>query len=99
MPAYWLSYRIHADATREARAKELTDRVKAMAGSSWEDSTSFLIFSSEQNIDAIAQDLKSAINLRTDLIVLCMTEVKAARLAGAVNDEAIFKLMPHIRKV
>jgi hypothetical protein len=104
MTSYWLSYRIADDIqhhpTYEQRYKALTDALsKHIDGLCWSETTSFIVFESHDDINAIAQSLESAIDTRYDLFLIRELERQSAIICGFNSDGEIHKLMPYLKKL
>jgi hypothetical protein len=96
---YWLTFRIHDDASYEQRRDRLYEAIRTIASKWWVEPTSFIAFASTQSADAIAARIKSAFNPKTDLALLGMSDYKAARLIGNSEDSDIFDLTPFLKRV
>jgi hypothetical protein len=98
MAVYWLTFRLEYDATYDQRLKKLNDAIDRIAPQWWVEPTSFLLFECGENIDGVAQAAKAAINPRTDMVLIGMSEFKTARVIGNVTQTALFDLMPFTKK-
>ncbi|WP_445215571.1 hypothetical protein ACKWRH_24240 [Bradyrhizobium sp. Pa8] len=96
---YWLTFRIHDDATYEHRRDKLYEAIDNLSSKWWLEPTSFIAFSSEQSADTIAARIKASFNPATDMALLGMTEYKTARLIGKSDDQDVYKLIPFLKKV
>jgi hypothetical protein len=96
---YWLTFRLADDATYSTRLDKLTKAVQDVtAGTWWVEPTSFLLFQSASDIDAVAAIVKAAINPAKDIVLIGMPDYKSARIIGASTDPDLFKLMPFTKK-
>jgi hypothetical protein len=96
---YWLTFRIHEDATYEQRRDRLYAAINDIAAPWWVEPTSFIAFASETSADMIAAKVKAAFNPVTDIALLGMTDFKTARLIGNSKDPDIYALIPFLKKV
>ncbi len=96
---YWLTFRIHDDATYEARRDKLYAAIDGVSSSWWIESTSFIAFASSQSADTIAGKIKASFNPATDLALLGMIGFKTSRLIGKSEDSDIYELIPFLKKV
>lgn len=95
---YWLSYRIAKKGDYDERYGALNDMVKAIAETAyWDETTSFFVFDSSKDIDAIATSVEGALNTSWDLALLRKMDAKGARIIGSPDDEDIFKLMDYLQ--
>lgn len=100
METYWFSFHIENDSTYQQRYDRLIESIRdKLNGKWWLETTSFIIFQSNSNIDTIALAVKAAFNPNKDIAVIGMSDYKSARLIGASKDPDIYDLMPFIKKV
>lgn len=79
---YWISYRVHKDATYDDRYDALIEAIEEASLKEWKETTSFHLVSSTLTIDKLAQKLKAAINPDVDRIVVRSLNAKTARYVG-----------------
>jgi hypothetical protein len=96
---YWLTFRIHDDATSDHRRDKLYETINNLSSKWWIEPTSFVAFSSEQSADTIAAKVKASFNPAIDMALLGMTDFKTARLIGKSDDRDIYELIPFLKKV
>jgi hypothetical protein len=96
---YWVTFRIHDDATYETRRDKLYAAINDVSTTWWLEPTSFIAFASSLTADAIAGKIKAAFNPATDLALLGMPGFKTARLIGKSDDNDIYDLIPFLKKV
>jgi len=100
MAAYWLSFRLDANQTYTERYDALYAAINNCSSSWWVESSSFIVFESDDSIDTIATKVKRAIAPGVDLVIIGMPDFKTARLIGNVeHQDIISQLMPFIKKV
>ncbi len=99
MAVYWITFRIADDDTYEERYTALVAAIKGAASKLWEETTSFILFESSQNMAGIAALTKSAIDNTQDLALIGMPDYKTATVVGVVYDQDLFGLMPFTKKV
>ena len=98
MSTYWLTFRIHENSGYSSRYDALMDSLRSHATSWWLESTSFVLFSTANNIDQVASSVKAALDPSIDLALIGMPDFKSARVIGASTDPDLFKLMPFTKK-
>lgn len=97
---YYLAFRISNVDEYEKRYQSLIACIEnATAGKWWLEPASFIVFSSELNIEALVQDISTVLDLDRDIAVLGKTEFRTMRIIGASSDEDIFDLVPFAEKV
>jgi hypothetical protein len=96
---YWVTFRIHDDATYEHRRDKLYEAIRTVSSKWWIEPTSFITFASNESANAIAFRIKSAFNPNTDLALPGMTDYKTALLIGKSEDSNIFDLIPFLKRV
>lgn len=98
---YWITFRLEDDATYTARYEKLNRVIVELyeGGEYWDEPTSFHILRSSLSIDEIARTVGSAINKRSDLVLIGMPEYKASRVVGIAHDPDVFKIMPNCKQV
>lgn len=100
---YWLTFRIHNETvngkTYSQRYDAFYNVIKEHLEEWWVPPTSFVAFSSESSIDAIAAALKAPLSARYDMFLLGMADYKSGRIFGKNDDQDIFKLMPFLKEV
>jgi len=97
---FWLSFELKSDATYSDRYGTLIEALKKhVSGKWWFETTSFYVFSSGSSADTIAAAIKSAIEPKTDRVILGMTDFKTARAIGLFNKfDDLQSLIPFIKK-
>ena len=98
MKTYWLSFRIANDTNYDVRYDKLVETIRVSASKWWLETTAFIVFSSNYEIDALATRVNSAINTAKDVAVIGMPDFKTARVLGAAKDDDIFALIPFIKR-
>jgi hypothetical protein len=103
MATYWITFRI-ADVTISGRSYE--DRyntlVKIVTENStkwWGQTTSYLAFTSSQEIGAVAAKFKGAIAPSHDLFLIREMDKQSARICGKNDDQDIYDLMPYLEVI
>ena len=99
MATFWMTHRLEDDANYAQRYDNLVEAVRKISTKWWVEPTSFLLFSSERDIDGVAAVVKTAINPRVDMALIGMPDFKSARVVGASADQDLFELMPFTKKV
>jgi hypothetical protein len=95
---YWVAFRLADNATRDERYRELTDDLKgAAAGKYWDEPTSFFVLPSELSINELAALVKSSIDEDTDIVVIGMPYIRAARVIGLVEDDDLFEIWDFVK--
>lgn len=98
--AYYLAFRIAEVGDCEARYEALMACIEeATAGRWWLEPASFVVFSSELNAAALAQDISAVLDLDHDIAVLGKTEFKVVKIIGACSDSDIFELVPFAERI
>lgn len=98
MAVYWITFRIADDDTYEERYVALVEAIKGASSKFWEETTSFILFESSQNMAGIAAITKAAIDASQDLALIGMPDFKSATVIGPVSDQDLFNLMPFTKK-
>lgn len=98
MATYWLTFRLAADASYDRRYEALVETVRNQTKKWWLETSSFFLFESDGDIDAVAKSVKAAINPSTDIVLIGMPDYKSARIIGASTDKDLFELMPFTKK-
>ena len=102
MAAFMLSFRLHDDTiggrTYEERREGLYDRVHQIASPWWEETTSFIAFQSDLEIDDIMWHVKDEIAAGYDIVLVRSLESKVARITGVLEDGDIYKIMPYLKE-
>lgn len=99
MAVYWLTFRLETDPTYSSRYDALIESIQAISSKWWMESSSFILFDSGKEIDAVAATAKKAVNAQKDLVLIGMPDYKSARVIGPVKDQDLFALMPFTKKV
>lgn len=87
MGVYWITFRIHQNQTYDARYKALVTAVEDhLASRCWSEPTSFWVFDSDSSAAAIAASCKSAIDIKTDQVVIGSPMTKIMIVLGKVED-------------
>ncbi len=90
MPIYWLSFRVEENPGAGARRTALIDAAKQHCSDEkqrwWDETTSFIVFESGSDIDAICADLKAAIDPTKDLFLIRHMNSASARICGKVKE-------------
>lgn len=97
MAVYWISFRVGHEDDYQARYTSLVDGLKSISLKYWEETTSFLVIETDQDIDSIASIANDAVDRTTDLVLVRAMDSKNARLIGIEGDDDIFKLMPYLK--
>ncbi len=97
MNTYWLSFVVRDQANRDERYRDLIAAVESCRqGTYWNETTSFIVFESGYDIDAVADALAHTLRVDLDIFLLHQVGFKTARIWGAVTDGDIYNLMPHL---
>lgn len=102
MTEYWVTFRIASNSTYQKRYDALIDAMIEARGEngSWADPTSFWIVGSELGISQFGKKLASALNSKTDLLVIRELSRNNSRYFGAVENLKILKeFLPDIKKL
>jgi len=98
MTVYWLSFRVGDKGDYESRYDALLENLKrCKSGKYWEETTSFVVFTSNLGIDQICRTLTEDLNHDWDLILVREMDKQSARIWGNNVDEDIFELMPYLK--
>jgi hypothetical protein len=98
---YWAAFDIANRPSRgrshQERLRRFIEEVSRIASTAvWNETPNFIMFDSREDIDAIKDRFKSAIDDDIDLLVLVSTLSKAGRVVGVNRDADLFKLMGSI---
>lgn len=99
MAVYWMTFRLERDASYSDRYNALMEAVGSACTQWWIEPTSFVLFRSDESLDALASMVKSTINVRKDVALIGMTETKGARVVGTIADQDLFGLYPDAKKL
>ncbi|MBW7875719.1 MAG: hypothetical protein H3C47_07015 [Candidatus Cloacimonetes bacterium] len=103
MAVYWISFRIDARTVNGFSELERHDRlVKTVAMLSrmvWGDTTAFLAFESDTDIDSIAEECRAVISPDYDLFLISAMNGSVARICGNYRDPDIHDLMGNWRQI
>jgi hypothetical protein len=95
MATYWVTFRLKDDATYSDRYDKLSKVIDQLCDGWWVEPTSFFLFECDDTIDTIAGKVKAAINTRTDVVLISMPHVKAARIVGTPDyGDTLRSLLP-----
>jgi len=98
MAIYWLSFRIDDKGNYEFRYDALLENLKrCTTGRYWEETTSFVVFTSNLGIDQICSSLTENLNHDWDLILVREMDKQSARIWGNNGDDDILDLMPYLK--
>lgn len=97
MSTFLVSFRIEHEGNYAARYAALNDAIKATNGMFWDETTSFYVKTTTEDISAFTARLKKCINVSCDVLLVLDAEVKSGRISGAFGDQDIFKLMPFVK--
>jgi hypothetical protein len=103
MSSYWVTFRI-ADRvvngrTYDVRYEALKDAIKRHASKWWLEPTSFIAFSSANDIGAISAACKAAIVPQYDMFLIRKMDEKSAIICGANEDRDIYEMMPYLKSI
>jgi hypothetical protein len=98
MAVYLLTFRLNEDSDYAARYDRLVEAVRETSKGWWVESTSFILFDSDQNIDDLAATVKANLKPAVDLALVGMRDYKSARAIGAITDDDLYVLMPFTKK-
>lgn len=99
MAVYWLTFRLSEDSDYAARYERLVEAVREISEGWWVESTSFILFDSDQDIDDLAAIVKANLKPAVDLALVGVRDYKAARAIGAITDDDLYVLMPFTKKI
>lgn len=98
MATYWLSFRIGDKGNYESRYEALLANLRlCKTGKYWEETTSFVVFTSNLDIDQISGTLSEGLKPDWDLILVREMDKQSARIWGNNDDDDIFELMPYLK--
>jgi hypothetical protein len=102
MSSYWISFRISDVRVGSKgygdRYNALTEEIQSVATCFWQESTSFIVFSSDKSIVEISTACKAAISPTHDLFLIRKLDTQTATICGKCEDSDIFTLMPYLKK-
>lgn len=97
---YWVTFRIAERSNSGARYQALMDSLREITkGPWWVESTSFVLFRSDLDIDDVALTVAACIDSTMDLALVGMPDFKSARAIGHTTDPDLFELMPFTKKL
>lgn len=102
MATYWISFRIGVETTGKGtwqqRYNAFTDELGELSRSSWDETTSFLVFSSGYNIAQIGTQLRQHLSRKHDVFLIRELERKSARVYGTFTDDynGLYDLMDYV---
>ena len=99
MAVCWFTFRIHDDATAEARRKKLYEIAEKLTGivpspgksNVWKEPTSFGLLNSLKTVKSTAEALSAALLKDRDLLVVRALSSKSTFVFGKVNDKVLLK--------
>jgi hypothetical protein len=77
----------------------LTETIRVNCTQWWVEATSFLAFESGAAIMPLVAECKKAIAPSHDVFLMREMDRQSAVICGKNDDQAIFKLMPYLKKV
>lgn len=99
MSVFWVTFRIHNNASYEARYAALKAAVEShVSGKCWDEPTSFGVFESSSTSTALAAAFKEAIDVRIDQVVIGSPLTKTMVVLGKVDDMRKLKSMVDFAK-
>ena len=104
MTKYLLTFRIHDETVAGLQPYErrnaLYGIVDEMSSQWWLEPTSFMLFESENDIDALAGACKAAIAPSVDLVLIRKLDAGTARVMGKIDDPTtLAQMMPYVSRV
>ncbi|HWL72054.1 MAG TPA: hypothetical protein VNS22_27240 [Geminicoccus sp.] len=101
MAVFWITFRIEG----QEGASDYNQKYVALQAvwhditpMYWAEPTSFVIFEAETTIDILASKIRNAINPKTDVVLIRENGKNNCRIVGQWEDDAIFSLMPGLKK-
>ena len=99
LKTYYVTFRIADVGDYDHRYETLVEEIRQIAHKVWwTEPTSFILFPSTLSIDEVAAVVAQAMDLRVDIAVVGMPEVKSMRVIGANEDQTIYDLVPFAKK-
>lgn len=102
MATYFLSFTLEDKKVDERSYDERWTAVYAavhwVATAHWQETSAFIAFESETSLQDIAKAVKAAIAPKTDTALIRSMDSKSAVIVGKVADQAIFKIMPYLKR-
>ncbi|WP_138918467.1 hypothetical protein [Nitrospirillum viridazoti] len=98
---YWVSFRIN-EADRDDYHEVYKDfedtivNIFAINGQIWKETTSFIVFRSNFDIDTISIALKTVIDDNIDLFIIRKMNYRTARICGNNNSPLINQMIPYL---
>jgi hypothetical protein len=84
----------------EQRYQALIDAITGLiSGLHWDRTTSYIAIQSDYTIDQIIAVCKAAISVAADIVLILDADAKSGRIAGANDDDDIFKIITYLKKV
>ena len=101
MAIYWLSFTISdrnaKNKSYDERYNDFIDRIFKVSLEHWSETTSFIIFKSNENIDVLFNFFGIALSEIYDLFIIRELDAKSARIFGKNENTKIKNLMPYIK--
>lgn len=96
---YWITFRIEENGSAASRRDALYEAVQSLTpdGKWWVEPTSFILFSSEEEIGSVADTVRAVIDESQDIVLIGMPDFKSARIIGAWTDQDLTKFLPFVR--
>ena len=92
---YWITFKIGESGNAEGRYQALLAKVRQLTHAMWwTESANFLLFDSDHDIEALAAEVATVLDLSVDLALIARDEGREARAIGATEDPWLFELMP-----
>lgn len=98
MADYWLTFRIHENASYQRRYDALIEAVNESGTGFWDGPTSFIAIESSRTIDTIGTVYKRAIDPAVDLFVIREIGKDSTRYAGDPGD-GFLSFFPNAKKL
>ena len=95
---YWLSFKIGPGGNGQQRYQSLLAEVRHLTSGMWWTGTGdFLVFQSDHDVDAIAQEIARVLKLDADVAVLVRDAERDGVAIGTVQDPMLYELMSYLR--
>ncbi|WP_404417827.1 hypothetical protein [Brevundimonas vesicularis] len=87
---YWLSFKVSTDRSTSkgadtVRRQSIYDAVTAFDPGYWEETTSFILFEAQDDIDAVGRTVVAGLDASLDTLVIRKVSTAAARYWGKVT--------------
>ena len=100
MHSYWLTFRLANTGNFAGRLAELKALINQKCERLiWQEPTSFILFRSKLDIDALARHLRKGVDPSEDMLLIGMVGYKVARLVGVPGDHSIYALLPYVEDI